>query len=84
MILPMLGAAAATGTWWFGALLMFVFGLARGLPLLLVGTGAGWFARLKAATTWVPRLQSAAGWLLLVGGAYFLFEALRAAWILYA
>lgn len=84
MILPMLGAAAATGTWWFGALLMFVFGMARGLPLLLVGTGAGWFARLKAATTWVPRLQSAAGWLLLVGGAYFLFEALRAALILYA
>ena len=84
MILPMLGAAAATGTWWFGALLMFVFGLARGLPLLFVGTGAGWFARLKAATTWVPRMQSAAGWLLLAGGAYFLFEALRAAWILYA
>jgi cytochrome c-type biogenesis protein len=83
MVLPMLGAAAATGTWWFGALLMFVFGLARGLPLLLVGTGAGWFARLKAATAWVPRLQTMAGWLLLLGGAYFLFEALRAAWILY-
>lgn len=83
MILPMLGAAAATGTWWFGALLMFVFGLARGLPLLLVGTGAGWFARLKAATTWVPRLQGAAGWLLLLAGAYFLFEALRAALVLY-
>jgi cytochrome c-type biogenesis protein len=84
MILPMLGAAAATGTWWFGALLMFVFGLARGLPLLLVGAGAGWFARLRAATSWVPRLQSAAGWLLLLGGAYFLFEAVRSAWILYA
>ncbi len=84
MILPMLGAAAATGTWWFGALLMFVFGLARGLPLLLVGAGAGWFARLKAATSWVPRLQRAAGWLLLLGGLFFLFEAGRAAWTLYA
>jgi cytochrome c-type biogenesis protein len=41
MVLPMLGAAAATGTWWFGALLMFVFGLARGLPLLVVGTSSG-------------------------------------------
>ena len=84
MILPMLGAAAATGTWWFGALLMFVFGLARGLPLLLVGAGAGWFAHLQAATRWVPRLQTAAGWLLLLGGTYFAFEAARAAWILYA
>ena len=84
MVLPMLGAAAATGTWWFGALLMFVFGLARGLPLLVVGASAGWFVRIKALTTWVPRLQTAAGWLLLLGGAYFLFAAIRSAWILYA
>lgn len=84
MVLPMLGAAAATGTWWFGALLMFVFGMARGLPLLLVGVSAGGFAKLRSATAWVPRLQAAAGWLLLLGGAYFIFEAIRAAWILYA
>lgn len=83
MVLPMLGAAAATGTWWFGALLMFVFGVARGLPLLLIGSGTGWFARLEATTAWVPRIQVAAGWLLLLGGAFFSFEAVRAAWILY-
>ena len=84
MILPMLGAAAATGTWWFGALLMFVFGLARGLPLLVVGASAGWFAALKGAAKWIPRLQTAAGWLLLAGGTFFLIEAARAAWTLYA
>lgn len=84
MVLPMLGAAAASGTWWFGALLMFVFGLARGLPLLVIGTSAGWFTKLKGATVWVPRLQSAAGWLLLLGGGFFFIEAVRAAWILYA
>lgn len=84
MILPMLGAAAATGTWWFGALLMFVFGLARGLPLLVVGASAGWFAALRGAASWIPRLQTAAGWLLLVGGTFFLIEAARAAWTLYA
>jgi sulfite exporter TauE/SafE len=75
MILPMLGAAAATGSWWFGALLMFVFGLARGLPLLLVGASAGWFARLGAASRWVPRVQAGAGALLLLAGLFFLFEA---------
>jgi cytochrome c-type biogenesis protein len=79
MILPMLAAAAATGTWWFGALLMFVFGLARGLPLLVVGTSAGWFARLKGAARWVPRLQIAAGWLLLLAGVFFVVEAVRSA-----
>lgn len=62
---------------------MFVFGLARGLPLLAVGAGAGWFAQLKGASRWVPRLQTAAGWLLLVGGAFFLVEAVRNAWVLY-
>lgn len=84
MVLPILGAAAATGTWWFGALLMFVFGLARGLPLLVVGASTGWFSRMKGVTSWMPRLQMAAGWLLLLAGAYFLFGAIRAAWILYA
>lgn len=79
MILPMLAAAAATGTWWFGALLMFVFGLARGVPLLIVGTSAGWFGRLERAARWVPRLQTAAGWLLLLAGAYFVVEAGRSA-----
>jgi cytochrome c-type biogenesis protein len=83
MILPMLAAAAATGTWWFGALLMFVFGLARGLPLLAVGASAGLFARLKGATRWAPRLQTAAGWLLLLAGVFFVAEAVRSAWALY-
>lgn len=83
MILPMLAAAAATGTWWFGALLMFVFGLARGLPLLAVGASAGLFARLKGASRWAPRLQTAAGWLLLLAGVFFVAEAIRSAWTLY-
>lgn len=84
MVLPMLGAAAATGTWWFGAALMFVFGLARGVPLLLVGTGAGLFGRLRGAARWVPRLETAAGWLLLLAGLFFLVQAVRVAWIGYA
>jgi cytochrome c-type biogenesis protein len=79
MILPMLAAAAATGTWWFGALLMFVFGLARGLPLLAIGSSAGLFGRLSVAARWVPRLQTAAGWLLLFAGGFFLVAALVSA-----
>lgn len=84
MVLPMLGAAAATGTWWFGAALMFVFGLARGVPLLLVGTGAGLFGRLRGAGRWVPRLETAAGWLLLLAGLFFFVQAVRVIWIGYA
>lgn len=83
MVLPMLGAAAATGTWWFGAALMFVFGVARGVPLLLVGTGAGLFGRLHAAARFVPRMEKASGWVLLLAGLYFLVQAVRVAWINY-
>jgi cytochrome c-type biogenesis protein len=82
MVLPMLGAAAATGTWWFGAALMFVFGLARGVPLLIVGVSAGFFARLEAVARWIPRVQTAAGGVLVLAGIFFLVEAIRSGLVL--
>lgn len=81
MVLPMLGAAAATGTWWFGAALMFVFGLARGLPLVLVGAGTGVIDRIRGTGRWVRRLETTAGVLLLLGGLYFLGNAAWTAWV---
>lgn len=81
MVLPMLGAAAATGTWWFGAALMFVFGIARGLPLLLIGAGTGLLDRVRGSGRWVRRLELAAGVLLLLGAVYFLGNGLWTAWL---
>lgn len=81
MVLPMLGAAAATGTWWFGGLLMFVFGLARGIPLLLVGAGTGMLDRIHGSGRWVRRFELAAGVVLLLGAAYFLASGLWTAWV---
>lgn len=84
MVLPMLGAAAATGTWWFGAALMFVFGIARGLPLLLIGAGTGLLDRVRGSGRWVRRLELAAGVLLLIGAVYFLGNGLWTAWLSWA
>ncbi|NIR46658.1 MAG: cytochrome C biogenesis protein [Gemmatimonadetes bacterium] len=84
MVLPMLGAAAVTGSWWFGAALMFVFGLARGLPLLLVGTGAGVLGRLQKLSRWMPRVERVAGVVLLLGAVFFLVSALWTAWVSWA
>lgn len=81
MVLPMLGAAAATGTWWFGALLMFVFGLARGVPLLLVGAGAGLIDRVRGGGRWIGSLERVAGALLLLAALYFLGNGLWTAWV---
>lgn len=79
MVLPMLGAAAATGSWWFGGALMAVFGVARGLPLVVVGAGAGLVDRVRAVGRWVPRIERAAGVVLLLGGGYFVVQAVRVA-----
>lgn len=81
MVLPMLGAAAATGTWWYGAALMFVFGLARGVPLLLLGTGTGLIDRVRGGGRWISTLERAAGALLLLAALYFLGTGLWTAWV---
>lgn len=81
MVLPMLGAAAATGTWWFGGALMFVFGIARGVPLLLVGAGAGLLDRVRGSGRWIRPVEVAAGALLLLGAVYFLGSGLWTAWV---
>lgn len=75
MILPVLGAAAAIGERLLGAALMFTFGLARGLPLVLAGAATGAVAHLRALTPWVPRIERIGGVLLLIAAAFFLYQA---------
>lgn len=75
MVLPILGAAAATGTPWWGAVLLFVFGLARGVPLLLVGTATGMVMRVRRFAFWVPKIEWAGGVLLLIAALYFLYQS---------
>ena len=66
-----LSYAAYKGSLVFGALLLFVYGVGNGLPLLLLGTGAGALThRLGAgrAHTWARRISGA----LLVGLGFYL------------
>lgn len=75
MILPILGAAAATGVPWLGGLLLLIFGLARGLPLLLAGTMAGMLTGVRRITPWIPTLEKACGVLLFAAAFYFLYQS---------
>jgi cytochrome c-type biogenesis protein len=75
MVLPVLGAAAATGSPWLGGLLLFVFGLARGLPLLVVGAAAQAVKRVPRFTLWVPTIERAGGILLLLAALFFLYQS---------
>lgn len=75
MVLPVLGAAAATGEAWVGAALLFTFGIARGVPLLIAGAATGAAMRLHRAATWVPRIERAGGALLLLVALYFFYQS---------
>lgn len=60
---------------------MFVFGLARGVPLLLLGTGTGLIDRVRGGGRWISTLERAAGALLLLAALYFLGTGLWTAWV---
>ena len=75
LMLPVLGAAAATGSPWLGAILLFVFGLARGAPLLLVGAAAQIVTRMPRLTPWVGTIERAGGVALILAGLFFLYQS---------
>jgi cytochrome c-type biogenesis protein len=75
MVLPILGAAAATGEPWLGAALLFTFGLARGVPLLAVGTATGTAKHVRRLVPVVPKLERAGGVLLLLAALYFVYQS---------
>lgn len=82
MVLPILGAAAATGEPWLGAALLFTFGVARGVPLLAAGTATGAAKHLRRLAPLVPKLERAGGVLLLLAAFYFVYQsAAYAGWV---
>lgn len=74
VVLTMLLYAGTTGSAWYGALLLFVFALVRGLPLVLAGTFTGLLKDFKAVARWQPRLEKASGLLLIVLGVAFVAQ----------
>lgn len=75
MVLPVLGAAAATGNPWLGAALLFTFGLARGLPLVVAGAAAGAVKHVRHLAPLVPQIERAGGILVLISAAYFFYSS---------
>jgi len=59
----------------FGSLLMFVYALGHGLPLVIIGTVAGALTRLERFTTYSLYFQRVGGWLLILVGLWFIWQA---------
>lgn len=79
LLLAVLLGAAAVGKIWFGAALLAMFALARGLPLLAVALSANMIRRLRPMMRLGPLLDRAGGWLLIATSAYFFYLA----WFIY-
>ena len=73
MTLPILGAAAATGSLWLGAALMFIFGLARGAPLVAAAAAADLVKLVPRFAPIVPRIERAGGVLVVLVAFYFFY-----------
>jgi cytochrome c-type biogenesis protein len=65
----------APGTPWLGGALLFLFGLARGVPLLVVGMAAEAIKGVPRLTLWVPKIERASGVLLLIAALYFAYQS---------
>ena len=59
----------------YGASLLLVYGLGRGVPIVLLGTFAGLVKHLPRFSQWTHRVEQASGALMIALGAYFLWIA---------
>jgi cytochrome c-type biogenesis protein len=59
----------------YGALLLFVYALGRGLPVVLAGTFTGALKSMQAVGRWSGLIEKASGVIVLAVGFYFLWIA---------
>ncbi len=65
----------ARGALLYGASLLLVYGLGRGVPIVLFGTFAGLIRLIPRMMAWSSRLERGAGGLMVVIGLYFIWIA---------
>ncbi|GAB4419413.1 MAG: hypothetical protein Kow002_07000 [Anaerolineales bacterium] len=65
----------AKGALFYGAGLLFVYALGRGVPIVLAGTFTGVLKRLQAFGRWNEALEKIAGVVVIAVGLYFVWIA---------
>lgn len=75
LLLPVVAAAASTADPVMGGVLMFTFGLARGIPIVLAGGLAGSVTHLRRTRRFVVWVERVSGVLILVAALYFVLQA---------
>jgi len=62
---------AGQGVLWYGALLLFIYGLGHGLPLMIAGTFTAVLKSLPRITKWSQYITYISGGILICLGLYF-------------
>jgi cytochrome c-type biogenesis protein len=65
----------AEGALLYGAILLLVYALGRGVPVVLAGTFAGALKQLEAAGRWSGSIERASGVVMITVGLYFVWIA---------
>lgn len=75
ILIAILGIALAKSALAYGALLLFIYGLGRGVPLIIAGTFTGLLKSLPALEPWTAWINKFAGVMLILVGLYFVWIA---------
>lgn len=75
VLVAILSIVMAKGKLAYGASLLFVYGLGRGVPIVLAGTFTGIMKALPAMERWSSAMEKASGVVLLLVGLYFVWIA---------
>jgi cytochrome c-type biogenesis protein len=75
MLFPIASAAVLSGGPGYGAALLLIFGIGRGLPIMAAAASLDWLRKLRWLIPPGLWLQRAAGWLLLLTAAVYLLQA---------
>jgi len=75
LLLAVLLGAVATKSALFGAVLLGLFAIGRGLPLLIVALSANAFRRMRIGIRLSRRLDVAGGWLMVGSAVYFGYQS---------
>lgn len=76
LLLPVVAAAALTADPLIGAVLMFTFGLARGVPILVAGTAVGSLTNLRHSGSFIRWIERLGGAAMLAAAAYYIYQAM--------
>lgn len=74
VLLAILTLVMSKGQLLYGTLLLFLYGLGRGIPVILAGTFTG-IVKNKALSRWSMAFEQVAGLVLILVGLYFIWTA---------